>query len=324
MLALFGVSFLTPLDGLFALVAALPLAALLVTERRSGRIRRAFGLLDPSRLTLAPVALSLVLLPALIAVAATQPVVVHDHLVDDRADAQAFYVFDTSLSMQASSGPGKPTRLARAKQLALRLRATMPDVPIGIASMTDRSLPNLMPTTDARLFSRTLGESVAIDSPPPSQPYPGRATEFQALGPVVAAHFFSPDVARKLVIVFTDGEAQPISPILGLTLQRRVTPIYVHVWAPGELLYDKRHHRPDPRYIADPTSTAALAELARITDGKLFTEEQVSRIAHASRDAVGYGGTVTHVDAYARVALAPWFILGGVLPLGFLFWRRNF
>ena len=324
MLAFFGVSFLTPLDGLFVLVAAIPLGALLITERRSGRIRRAFGLLDPSRITLAPVVLSIVLLPALIAVAATQPVVVHQHLVNDRADAQAFYIFDTSLSMQASSGPGKPSRLARAKRLALRLRATMPDVPIGIASMTDRSLPNLMPTTDTRLFDRTLGESVAIDSPPPSQPYQGRATEFQALAPVVAANFFPQSVARKLVVVFTDGEAQPISPILGLTLQRRVTPIYVHVWAPGELLYDQRHHKADPRYVADPSSTAALAELARLTSGQVFNEDQLSKIARASRNAVGYGGTVTHVDAYARVALAPWFVLGGVLPLGFLFWRRNF
>lgn len=324
MLAFFGVSFLTPLDGLFVLVAAVPLGALLVTERRSGRIRRAFGLLDPSRVTLAPVALSLVLLPALVAIAATQPVVVHQHLVNDRADAQAFYIFDTSLSMQASSGPGKPSRLARAKRLALRLRATMPDVPTGIASMTDRALPNLMPTTDARLFERTLGESVAIDTPPPSQPYQGRATEFQALAPVVAANFFPPTVARKLVVVFTDGEAQPISPILGLTLQRRVAPIYVHVWAPGELLYDRRRRKADPRYVADPASTQALAELARLTSGQAFSEDQLSKIARASRNAVGYGGTVTHVDAYARVALAPWFVLGGVLPLGFLFWRRNF
>jgi len=140
----------------------------------------------------------------------------------------------------------------------------------------------------------------------------------------VAAHFFQSDVARRLVIVFTDGEAQPISPVLGLTLQRRVSPIYVHVWAPGERIYDRPRRQADPKYIADPASAATLAELARITDGKVFTESQVSQIARAARDAVGYGGTRTHVDAYARVALAPWFILGGVLPLGFLLWRRNF
>jgi hypothetical protein len=29
------------------------------------------------------------------------------------------------------------------------------------------------------------------------------------------------------------------------------------------------------------------------------------------------------VIGYARVALAPWFVLAGVVPLGFLLYRRN-
>ena len=47
MLALFGVSFLTPLDALFVLAAAVPLAALLLTERRSARVRRGFAKWGP-------------------------------------------------------------------------------------------------------------------------------------------------------------------------------------------------------------------------------------------------------------------------------------
>lgn len=322
MVAIFGVSFLTPLDGLFALLAIIPLGALLLTERRAGRIRRLFSAIGPGRRTFVPVIASLVLLPVLLGVASAQPVVVHQHLVSDRADAQAFFILDTSLSMTASAAPGKPSRLARAKQLALRLRATMPDVPIGLASMTDRALPNLMPTTDATLFARTLSQSVAIDSPPPSQPYQGRATDFSALAPVEQAHFFAPDVSRKLVVVFTDGEAQPIPPVLGYELQRQVSPIFVHVWAAGEQIYG-RHGRPDKKYVADPTSANAMAELARLTSGQAFDESQFSQIAHAARADVGYGGTRTHVSAYARVALAPWFILFGALPLGYLLWRRN-
>jgi hypothetical protein len=42
------------------------------------------------------------------------------------------------------------------------------------------------------------------------------------------------------------------------------------------------------------------------------------------RNAVGFAGSQTRVDSYARVALAPWFVLGGILPLGFLLYRRNF
>lgn len=319
-----GVSFLTPLDALFGLAAVVPLAALLLSERAAARIRRVLAVSAPRRRRVVPAAVALVLLIALVAAAAAQPVVVRQQLVSERADAQAFFVFDTSLSMQASTGPGQPTRLARAKRLAQLLRAQLPDLPVGIATMTDRTLPNLMPTTDASLFSRTLTQSVAIDSPPPSQIYHGRATTFEALAPLVESHFFSPGVVRRVLVVFTDGESQPISPVLKLTLQRRVTPIFVHVWAPHDLLYDRAHGRkPDPGYAPDPASAEALAQLAVITGGHSYSETQLSQIAHATRDAVGFASTRRRVNSYARVALAPWFVLGGILPLGFLLYRRN-
>ena len=54
---------------------------------------------------------ALFLLPGLVAVAAAQPVVVRQQLVRERGDAQAFFVIDTSLSMEASGGPAQPTRL---------------------------------------------------------------------------------------------------------------------------------------------------------------------------------------------------------------------
>ncbi len=317
-----GVSFLTPLDALFALAAALPLAAFWATERRSATIRRALALPPPRRRTVLPVAVALVVLVSLVAVAAAQPVVVRQELVNERADAQAFFVFDTSLSMQAAGAAGEPTRLSRAKRLALRLRATLPDLPIGIASMTDRVLPNLMPTTDPSLFTRALDQSVAVDSPPPSQEYDGRATTFQALAPIVASHFFSAGVQRRLIVVFTDGEAQPTSPLLGVTLHREVTPVFVHVWSPGEQIYG-RGGKPDPRYASDPGSTAALAALATTTGGAAYGETQTRQIARAARDGVGYASMRTRVSAYARHALAPWFVLAGALPLAFLLWRRN-
>jgi len=318
-----GLSFLTPLDALFALAAAVPLIAFLLTERRAGRIRQALSLPSPRRRTVIPVAIALTMLTSLVAVAAAQPVVVRQRLVSERADAQAFFLFDTSLSMRASGGPGEPSRLVRAKRIALRLRSTLQDVPVGIASMTDRSLPNLMPTTDIALFRRTVLQSVAVDHPPPSQVYHGRATSFQALVPLVESHFFSQGVQRRLLVVFTDGESSKISPYLNVTLHRRVTPLFVHVWAPGERIYG-RNGKPDPKYAADPASAAALDHLAVLTGGRhSFTEEQTGPVARVARDAVGYAGTRTHIDAYARIALAPWFVLAGIAPLAFLLWRRN-
>lgn len=315
-------TFLTPLDSLFVLAALVPLAAFAFTERRADRIRRMLAVVGPRRRALVPIVVAIVALSGLVAVAAAQPVVVRDKMVNERADAQAFIVLDTSLSMRASTGPGKPSRLERAKQLAIRLQRALPDVPMGIVSMTDRALPNLMPTTDQALFDRTIDQSVGVDQPPPSQYYKGRATTFDALIPLVGSHFYSPGVQRRLLVVYTDGESAKISPLFKLTLQRRVTPVFVHVWKPDERIYN--NGKPDPKYVSDPTSTAALDAVARITGApRSFTEGDTSAVARASRDAVGRAGTQTHVAAYARIALAPWFVLGAVVPLAFLLWRRN-
>ncbi len=322
-LAIFGISFLTPVDGVFALAAALPLAALLATERRSERIRAALRLRGPGRRAFAQVAGALVLLPALVAVAAAQPVVVRQQQVRERGDAQAFIIMDTSESMAAAAGPQAPTRLQRAKRLARRLQQALGDVPVGIATMTDRVLPDLMPTTDAALFDRTLVQSVGINEPPPSQTYRhARATNFQALVPVVSSHFFSDSVKHRLVVIFTDGEASPDLVLFGLGIGHTIKPVFVHVWAAGEHIY--HHGRADPFYEADPTSAQFLQRAADLSSGTVVDENTFGALAAAAHRVVGNGAAVAHVDAYARIALAPWFALGGILPLGFLFYRRNF
>jgi hypothetical protein len=315
--------FLTPYAALFALAAVVPLAALVVTQRRASAVRRALGIREVGRRALVPVVLALLLLPALVAVAAAQPVVVRQSKVSERADAQAFVVFDTSLSMRAASRFGAPDRLERAKRLAMRLEQALPDLPFGVASMTDRTLPNLMPTTDRTLFDRTVQQSVAVDRPPPSQPHPlARATTFEALVPLVQSQYYSQFVQRRLLVVFTDGESAKISPVFRLTLQRRVEPVFVHVWAPGERIFGP-HGKADPRYASDPASTAALADLASVTSGRAFSEAEFGKIVRASRDAVGHAQARTVVSAYARKPLAPWFVLAALVPLGFLVWRRN-
>jgi hypothetical protein len=110
---------------------------------------------------------------------------------------------------------------------------------------------------------------------------------------------------------------------LSATLQRRVAPVFVHVWSAGEQIYH-RGGRADRMYVSDPSSADALNQLASITGGgRAYTEQESAKVAKAARAAVGFAGTRTHVAAYARVALAPWFVLAGILPLAFLLWRRN-
>ncbi len=320
--SLLGVSFLTPVDGLFVLAAALPLGALYLTERRAARIRRSLAVSSPRRRAIVPIVIALVALSALVAIAATQPVFIREQLVSERIDAQAFVLIDTSLSMRASAGPGTPSRLQRAKRMAIQLQHALSDVPMGVASMTDRALPLLMPTTDRALFERTVRQSLFVDEPPPSQLYKGRATTFAALIPLVGAHFYTDGVPRRLVVVYTDGESAKISPLFKLTLRGHVAALFVHVWKPGERIYN--HGKPDPGYLTDPSSAEALADVAKVTGGRTFSEQDAGAVAQAAREFVGRARTHERIDAYARVALAPWLVLGGVGPLGFLLWRRNF
>jgi hypothetical protein len=317
-----GISFVTPEAAVFALAALVPLAALVASERRAAAVRRAFGLRRPRWRALVPVVLALALLPALVAVAAAQPVIVRNRLLTQRADAEVFFVFDTSLSMTARTAPHGPTRLGRAKQEALWLERRLNDIPAGIASMTDRTLPHLLPTADGALFQRTLAQSIGIDRPPPSQLYPNRATTLQALLTIAQAHFFPPSVRHRIVVVFTDGETAPGSVRLTVRPEEVIPPLLVHVWAPTERIY-VRGGKVDPRYRPDPSSAASLREFASITGGRAFAEDELPAVAGAIEAEAGKPAARQTIRAASRIALAPWFILGGVLPLGFLLYRRN-
>ena len=162
----FGFTFLTPLDALFALAAVIPLAALWLAQTRMESIRRVFSLATPRRRELAGVVAALALLPVLMGVAAAQPVVVRHHLLGQRQDVQVFFVIDTSASMRARTGPHGPTRLSRAKREAEEVIPKLGDIPVGLAAMTDRVLPVVMPTPNYGLVRRTLEQSVGINEPP--------------------------------------------------------------------------------------------------------------------------------------------------------------
>ena len=158
-------SFLTPAGLLLALAAALPLGALLLNERRARRVAARAACRRARARTRRPRRRSLLAtVPVLLALALAQPVVQSSRTVETRTDAQIFYTFDTSVSMDASGGPHAPTRLQRAVAEAARMRLDLQDVPSGIATMTDRVLPNIFPTTDQQEFSSALTDTVGIDA----------------------------------------------------------------------------------------------------------------------------------------------------------------
>jgi hypothetical protein len=316
-------TFLQPWGALLALGAAVPLAALALNERRARRVRAALRVAPPPAGGRTLTAVLLAVVPVLLGLALAQPVLQGTRTVRSRVDAQAFFTFDTSVSMSASTAAGAPTRLDRAVVLAQKLRTRLGDVPSGIATMTDRVLPNIFPTTSEQEFDAALAQTIGIDAPPPKG-LSDKATTFAALDTFAGSNFFTPGIPHRLVLLFTDGETAPyFAGDLRQALRQatKTSFVIVRMSLPGERIY--RGRKPDPDYRPDPRSARAVASLASVLGGRAFDEGNVGAVAGAARRLLGRGrldevGVGVHVTA-----LAQWLLLAAFAPVAFLLWRRN-
>jgi hypothetical protein len=316
-------TFLTPLGALVAPGVLLPLGALWLNERRARRVRAALRVEAPPLRSRAATAVLLALVPVLLGLGLAQPVLESTRTVRTRTDAQAFYVLDTSVSMAASPGPGRPTRLARAIADAQRMHLSLGDVPSGVATMTDRVLPNIFPTASQQEFAAAMADTVGIDEPPPKG-LSDRATTFAALDTFAGTNFFSPSIPHRLLILFTDGETAPyFSGDLRQSLEGppRTSLVVVRVWRSGERIY--RGRKADPDYHADSHGGKAVAALAAALHGRAYDEHHIGAATSAARKLLGRG-TVSNLGVGLHVvALAKWLALAAAAPVLLLLWRRN-
>lgn len=317
-----NVGFLTPLGAAFALAVLVPLAVLVLRERRARRTRAVLGLQQPRLVARLPVAVALAAVPALLALAAAQPVLETTRTVRERTDAEAFVVVDVSRSMLAAAEDGAPARIDRARVEAERVRDAIPEVPVGIVSLTDRLLPHLFPTTDRAVFRSTLVKAIGVERPPPALFFSTRATSLGELAEIPRRGFFSPSAKKRLLIVLSDGESQPVDDAVRAVFARppRIETLFVHVWRGGERIYEGGV--PERSYTPDAASSAALARLASLVDGRVFDEGSGEAAAEAAA-AFGEGPTRERVLEGERTALMPYVTMLALLPLGFVLLRRN-
>jgi hypothetical protein len=313
---------LTPLAGLVALAVVLPLLAVAWGVRRKASVRRVLRLRAPRHGTDLVALGALVGAFALLAIAAAQPALAHDTERRVRTDAQALFVLDTSRSMAAALTPTSPTRLDRADKAAVALRASIPTVEAGVATLTDRVLPDLLPVADRPSFDATLARAVGIERPPPRF-VSVRATTLGALAAIPSSGFFAPAAKHRVVVVLTDGESRPFdSAALGRAFAG-VGLVVVGVRGDGEAVF-LPSGRPEPGYRSDPSASVALATLAGATDGKAFGEANLRAAAARLRKLLGKGPTASVVSRSRReTPLAPYVALAALLPLAFLARRRT-
>lgn len=315
---------LTPAAGLVALLAAVPLVAVLGAHRAAERIRRALGLPALGARALVLPGAALVLGAGLLGAAAMQPVLTLREERRVRTDAEVFLVLDVTRSMLARERPGSASRLERAKQAAAALRAALPTVPVGLASVTDRTLPHLFPTADEDVFRATLAKAIGIERPPPLHTLLTRVTSLEAIAAVATQGFFSPSARRRVLVVLTDGETLP-----GTRARLRpafarppgVATVFWHVWRRDERVF--RGRTPEPAYRADPGSRAALERLAGEVGGAVFAEDELAGAARRVAQLVGRGPSVAEGERRRDLPLAPALAACALLPLALLLWRRD-
>jgi len=317
-------TFLSPLGGLLVFTALLPVAAFLRSDWRSSRVARALGLPTRRRFARASVAVRLSSVPALLALAAAQPVVELTRSRYARSDAEAFFVFDTSRSMLASSRHGAPTRFDRARTAGTRIRELLGDVPAGVASLTDYTVPHLFPTVERGVFRATVERALGIEKPPPAESLSLRVSTLGALSDIVTGNFFSPAAKRRLLVVLTDAETRPFTRVtVGRLFTRApgIQTVFVSFGNPQEQVF-RRNGRPEAAYRPDPRAAETAAALAAVTRGRAFDEDEVASAAQAARAVLGGGKKVPRGTERRVTALGPFAAMGVLLPLAFLFRRR--
>jgi hypothetical protein len=319
-----SLTILTPLGALLALGLAVPLVALLRARHKAAHAREELGVSEPRTRSLALPLGGLVVGGMLLGLAAAQPVFEWTSDRSVRTDAEAFVVLDVSRSMLAQQDLETPSRIDRAKAAATTLRASLLDVPVGIASLTDRVLPHLFPSTNAGVFEATLERSIAIERPPPRSSFATGATSLNALATLRGLRYFTPSSKERLAIVLTDGETQPVANARLGGLFRRdpaIDVIFVQFWGEDERVFTRGV--PEPQYLADPSARPTLDRLAASAKGAVYSEAQLDAAASKARDFLGSGPSVVRGEKAGQLALAPYLAAAALLPFGLLLWRRD-
>lgn len=316
--------FLTPFGGLLAITAIGLLAVHVLRQRRTRGIRLALGLDAPSVAARLPLVLSFVAVPALLGLAAAQPVLESRRVRPERTDVEVFVVLDSSRSMLASARAGSPSRFERSRDLALQLSEALPAVRVGLASMTDRVLPHVFPTTDRRVVSAALQEAMGVERPGPTVSFTSTpTTTLDSLAAVPRLNYFSPQTRRRVLVVLTDGETRPFEQDLSRPFRRRPTieTIFVRFWSANERIYESGVA--EDAYQPVQASGATLRQVAAQVGARVFSEQQSAAVVSAAREAVGTGPTKDRIIEGERRALMPWVTLTAFLPLGLILLRRN-
>jgi hypothetical protein len=318
------IHFDTPTAALVALAGLVPLALVLVVERRNERARALLGLSAPPPRSRWTLRIAVVAIAAALGLAAAQPVLSSTTPRLARLDAEALVAVDTSRSMDASATAESDVRLDRARRIALRIRAALGDVPTGLGTFTDRPLPLLLPTTDRNAFAAAIEKSLGIERPPGLQSST-TISSFDAVAPFPLEGYFRPGARKRLLVILTDAESTGFNePGVRKSFEAkpRTAVVLVRIGRSGERVFGASG-QPESAYIPPPATGETLHDFLAATHGRAYPEDDVAGAEQAAVRAIGSGPTANLGSTTARHDLAPWLVVAAAVPLAIVLRRRN-
>jgi hypothetical protein len=126
-----------------------------------------------------------------------------------------------------------------------------------------------------------------------------------------------------LLVVFSDGESRAFDDlVLSRALRTgHVRVLFVHLWNAHEQVFLLRNAA-DPGYRPDPESARAAQRVVIDGQGELVDEDG-PELSAAAKGIIGTGPATQLREQRTRVSLAPYVALATLLPLSFVFLRRN-
>jgi hypothetical protein len=301
--------FLTPRAALVGLAFAAPLLAVALRERAFARARVTLGLRSPSLARILVRPMGLIALAALVAATAAQPAVRATDSTPIRSDAELLLSFDVSRSMEAAATPGSVVRLERARALGRAVHDALPDVPTGVATLTNRMMPLLFPTGDGQGVTAVIDHALRLMQPKPAALTAARASSLGALTLAADRSYFNPSARKRALVVFTDLDSDffSLEGTLRLLRQNRIEPFLVRVAAPGERIFEASG-RPNT-YVS--VSTVSVDELRRAR-WHAFEENERARLIAELRTYLGRGPVGASGLVESQRDLASWFALAAM------------
>jgi hypothetical protein len=309
MLPVAHIIFLSPQAAYVGLAFAAPLVALAIRERAGARVRSTLHLRRPAFIRQLVRPVGLVALAALVAATAAQPAIRDTDSTKVRSDAELYLTFDVSRSMSAAGAPGGVVRMERARVLGRDVHAALPDVPTGVATLTNRMMPLLFPTGDARGVTAVIDHTVRLLQPQPVRYTAARASSLSSLTLAADRSYFDPSARKRVLVVFTDLDSDffSLDGTLRLLRQHRIEPFLVRVAAPGERIFDAAG-RPNA-YISESTVTVAALRRAH---WHAFEENETARLVSEIRSYLGKGPVGASGLVESQRNLAPLFALAAL------------